>query len=107
MVKIITELSEIPKNKKVVVDAFADWCGPCRKIAPMYEELSKKYTEIYFFKFDVDQSEELSTHFEIKAMPTFVFLNNGKKIGKVEGANLEKITALLDKLDKLGKTEKL
>ena len=99
MVKVITDLTEIPQDKNVVIDFYADWCGPCKKIAPIYVELSKKYTNVVFLKVDVDDSEELSKSFEINALPTFVFLNNGNVVKKLEGANLSELTKNIETLN--------
>lgn len=89
MVKVVSELSEIPKSGSVVIDFYATWCGPCKRIAPMFEDLADKYYRvIQFFKVDVDESPELVDAFEISAMPTFVFLKDGKVVKRVEGADL-------------------
>ncbi len=99
MVKLIEEYSEIPTNKKVVLDFFADWCGPCRTIAPKFAELEGEFKTIEFLKVNVDDSAEIAERFAIKAMPTFVFIKNGKVIGSVEGADLKKIIVALETLE--------
>jgi thioredoxin 1 len=98
MVKIVNELSEISKNKKVIIDFFAEWCGPCKKISPMYNELSETYSDIEFYKCNVDESASLSEEFGINALPTFVSLNNGKVVKTMEGASLSGLKELLDEL---------
>ncbi len=99
MVKLIEELSEIPINKKVVLDFFADWCGPCRTIAPKFAHLETEFKSIEFLKVNVDDSAEIAERFAIKAMPTFIFIKNGKVLGSVEGADLKKIIAMLEALE--------
>ena len=99
MVKLIDELSEIPTNKKVVLDFFADWCGPCRTIAPKFAELEAEFKSIEFLKVNVDESAEIAERFAIKAMPTFIFMKNGKVLGSVEGADLKKIIVMLEALE--------
>ena len=99
MVRLISELSEIPTNKKVVLDFFADWCGPCRTIAPKFVELESEFKTIEFLKVNIDDSAEIAERFAIKAMPTFVFIKNGKVLGSVEGADLKKIIATLEALE--------
>ena len=101
MVKIVTDASEIPTNGFVVIDFFATWCGPCKKIAPMYEELSKRYTSITFLKVDVDESAEITSQFDISAMPTFVFLQNGVIFNRIEGADIRGIGQSLEEMMKL------
>jgi thioredoxin 1 len=73
----------------VVIDFFATWCGPCKRIAPAFEDLADKYyPAITFLKVDVDQCPELVNVFDISAMPTFVFLKDGKILKKIEGADM-------------------
>lgn len=96
MVKIIEELSEIPTQGAVVIDFFATWCGPCKHIAPKFEEMSKVFTSITFLKVDVDESAELVDKFNIHAMPTFVFLKNGSVVKVIEGADIRAIGETLE-----------
>lgn len=94
MVKLLTEESEIPATGAVVIDFYATWCGPCKRIAPVFEELADKfYPHVQFFKVDVDESPELVDRFEVHAMPTFVFLKNGTVIKRVEGADMTELEA--------------
>lgn len=88
MVKVITGESEIPMQGKVVIDFFATWCGPCKRIAPAFEKLATSLPGITFLKVDVDESPELVTFYDISAMPTFVFLKDGKELKRVEGADM-------------------
>jgi len=101
MVKVITSLVEIPQDKRVVIDFFADWCGPCKKIAPEYEKLSQKYADIVFLKIDADESDKLAESFNINALPTFLFLNKGNIVKRLEGANLVELTKNVDTLNNL------
>ena len=90
MVKCIQNASEIPQRGSVVIDFFATWCGPCKRIAPAFENLADKYyPTITFLKCDVDECQELVDQFQISAMPTFVFLKDGKVLTTVEGADLK------------------
>jgi thioredoxin 1 len=100
MVKVIEEVSQIPMEGKVVIDFFATWCGPCKHIAPKFEELSKIYTSVQFLKVDVDESAELTEQFDVRAMPTFVFLVNGQIVRKIEGADLRGIGETLEQMMK-------
>lgn len=82
------KISEANRTGKiVVVDFSAAWCGPCKMIAPLYIELSQKYPQLIFLKVDVDEMRELSATWDVQAMPTFVFIKNGKQIDKLVGAN--------------------
>jgi thioredoxin 1 len=89
MVKLISEVSEVPQQGPVVIDFFAHWCGPCKRIAPFFEQLADEYVGVTFLKVDVDESGELVNLFDISAMPTFVFLKNGQVVLKVEGADMK------------------
>ena len=74
------------KNKNiVVVDFNAYWCGSCRMLAPILEELSEKYKSIKFFGVDIDKNENLSARFEISSIPCVVFIKNGKEIARSVG----------------------
>ncbi|NP_001187021.1 thioredoxin [Ictalurus punctatus] len=76
-------------DKLVVVDFTATWCGPCQKIGPIFETLSKSedYQNVVFLKVDVDDAADVSSHCDIKCMPTFHFYKNGQKIDEFSGAN--------------------
>lgn len=96
MVATISEMSEIPSNGLVVIDFFATWCGPCKKIAPFYDELSKVYPNVTFLKVDVDESAEIVERFNVNAMPTFVFLKDSQIVKVIEGADVKGIGAVLE-----------
>jgi len=81
-----TELSSAG-SKLVVVDFTASWCGPCKRIAPFYDELSTKYPKAVFLKVDVDQCQETAASNGVSAMPTFIFFRNKTKIDKIQGAD--------------------
>lgn len=89
MVKVVSELSEIPNKGAVVIDFYATWCGPCRVIAPMYEKLAEAFSEVCCLKVDVDESQEIVDKYDISCMPTFVFLKDGQLIKKVEGGDMK------------------
>ena len=96
MVKIIEDESQIPAQGIVLIDFFATWCGPCKHVAPKFEELSKLYPHVTFLKVDVDESVELTEKFNVRAMPTFVFLHNGEVVKTIEGADLKAIGTMLE-----------
>ncbi|XP_065184627.1 thioredoxin-like protein 1 [Sycon ciliatum] len=82
-------------SKLIVVDFFANWCGPCRQIAPAYEELSNQYPNVLFLKVNVDENEEVAALFSVSAMPTFIFMRSGARVGQVRGANRPALEAML------------
>ncbi|KAJ7361597.1 thioredoxin-domain-containing protein [Mycena albidolilacea] len=75
------------KDKISVIDFHATWCGPCHAIAPTFESLSKQYTNVNFFKCDVDAAKDVAALYRVSAMPTFIFLKGSTKVDQVRGAN--------------------
>ena len=74
-------------NKPMMIDFFAQWCGPCKRMAPIVEDLANKYDgQVIVGKVDVDDSVELSTQFGIRNIPTILFFKNGEVVDKVVGA---------------------
>lgn len=86
------------QGKPVLVDFTATWCGPCRAIAPFFEELSEKYEGIVFVKVDVDQCAEVAQSCNVTCMPTFQAFFDGKKVDEFSGADKSKLQACCDKL---------
>ena len=73
-------------EKPVVVKFYADWCGPCRIMATMIEELESEYSgKVSFFKINVDSSPELSGRFQVASMPTLVLINKGQEQDRLVG----------------------
>ncbi|KAL2497698.1 Thioredoxin H1 [Abeliophyllum distichum] len=81
----------------IVVDFTATWCGPCRFIAPFFAELAKKLPNVTFLKVDVDELKSVATDWAVEAMPTFMFLKEGKIVDKVVGAKKEELQQAIAK----------
>ncbi|GCA62586.1 thioredoxin [Kipferlia bialata] len=87
---------EQSEDKLLVIDFFATWCPPCKAITPFFAQLSETHgAKANFIKVDVDQHGQLAQAFGVRAMPTFVFIKNKKKIADVRGANPKAIEATL------------
>ncbi|KAI9109625.1 hypothetical protein QN277_027716 [Acacia crassicarpa] len=84
-------------KKLIVVDFTASWCGPCRFIAPVLAELAKKYPGVTFLKVDVDELKTVAQDWAVEAMPTFVFLKEGKIVDRVVGAKKEELLQTITK----------
>ncbi|KAJ7570472.1 hypothetical protein O6H91_01G121300 [Diphasiastrum complanatum] len=75
----------------IAVHFSAEWCAPCKFIAPAFDELSRKYPDVIFLDVDVDEVKEIATKMDVKAMPTFVFIKGGEQAGRFVGANKEEL----------------
>lgn len=91
----------IESGKPVVVDFWAEWCGPCRQITPIIDELSQEYEgKIIIGKYNVDEQNDLSSEYSIRNIPTILFFKDGKLVDKQVGASskpalVAKVEALL------------
>ncbi len=82
----------IRNNEKVVVDFWANWCMPCKIVAPIFEKLAQKYkNEIVFAKVNVDENPDIASEFGIMSIPTFIIFKNGEVVGNIIGAMPEEI----------------
>ena len=61
-------------NKPAIIDFYADWCGPCKMVAPILEELSNEYENLVFYKVDTEVEQELSAVFQIRSIPSMLFI---------------------------------
>jgi thioredoxin 1 len=100
MVKVIESVDEIPKQGIAVLDFYANWCGPCKRIAPAFETLAEEFKHVAFLKVNVDESPDLTELFGVNAMPTFLFFVNGKVVQTIEGADLNRVIDTLQNLSR-------
>lgn len=91
----------VNSGKPMVVDFWAEWCGPCRMVAPIIDELATEYEgKVTIGKMDVDSNDEVVGRFGIRNIPTVLFFKDGNMVDKVVGAVpkdtfIKKIEALL------------
>lgn len=84
-------------GKKVLLDFWATWCGPCRMVAPILEEIAQERTDIIVGKVNVDEEMDLALEFGVSSIPTLVVLKEGETLAKSIGYSpKEEILALLD-----------
>jgi thioredoxin len=87
-----------------MMSVYADWCGPCKMIAPHFERLAKEYSEpkrVAFVKVDVDNQQSIARSHGVSAMPTFIIFHCGKAINTIKGANPPALTAAISEALKL------
>ena len=79
------EFDALSNEGLVLVDFYATWCGPCKMISPVLEELANEISDVKFLKVDVDQESELAQRYSVMSIPTIVILKDGKLLDKVLG----------------------
>ena len=88
----------VAKYPFLVVDCWAEWCGPCKMMGPVLEKLAKDHKgDIVFAKLDVDSNNQTAAKFGIRSIPDLLVFKNGKKVGDIIGAMPEQM--LLDKIN--------
>ena len=84
----------------VIVDFWADWCGPCKQIAPIFEELSKEYKgKLKFVKLNVDEHTDVASQFNVMNIPTSIIFRDGEEVDRIIG-NMPK-QKFKDKIDSM------
>nr|QNO56550.1 thiol-disulfide oxidoreductase ResA [Methanosarcinales archaeon ANME-1 ERB7] len=77
----------VRKYPLIIVDCWAAWCGPCKMVAPVIEELAKKYAgKVVFGKLNVDENPKIASEFGIMAIPTLFIFKNGEPVDVIQGA---------------------
>ena len=93
----------ITNNDIVIIDFWAEWCGPCKSFAPTYEEVSNKHEDIVFAKVNTEQEQGLAAHFQIRSIPTLMIFREQiiifSQAGALAGAQLEEVIEKAKGLD--------
>jgi thioredoxin 1 len=85
-IKSKEEFVELSKEGLLVVDFYADWCGPCRMLTPVMEELAAEFeNKAKFAKLNVDNVDEVASAFRIMSIPCVVFIKDGKEVNRIVG----------------------
>lgn len=84
----------------VMVDFWAPWCGPCRMVAPIVDELSEEYKgRVSFLKLNTDDNQDIAVRYQVMGIPTLIFFQDGKVVAKLVGAQSKKV--FKEKIDAL------
>ena len=74
------------KNKLLLIDFWAEWCGPCKSMHPIFSRMAKKYSHVRFARVNIDDSQNIATKFNVQSIPTFIMFNDGKVVQQMVGA---------------------
>ena len=81
-------------DELVVVDFFATWCGPCKMLGPVIERAADKFSDVHFYKVDIDEEMDLAARFQVMSVPTLIYFKRGevlsKSVGLVSPADVDK-----------------
>lgn len=92
-IKTVEEYQELTKEGVVLVDFFATWCGPCKMLAPVLDEVEKEAENVKILKVDVDKFPELASKFNVMSIPTLVLLKN-EEVVKISNGFMPKPAVL-------------
>ena len=101
LTELCSPLDESANNRPWVSIVYADWCGPCQQISPLYESLSQSLSQtnlVTFVKINNDEQTELAQQYRVSGLPTFLIFRDGKVIEKVRGANPSELKSVVQRL---------
>ena len=75
----------VKKDKKVLIDCYASWCGPCRVLSPVIDALAEEYKDVKFYKVNVDEAEVITSEYSIMSIPTLLIFEDGELKEKLVG----------------------
>lgn len=87
-------------GESFVLDFGAAWCGPCKKLEPILEQLEEEYRDIPFYKCDVGENQHAASHFSIFSVPTIILFKDGKEVSRISGLRPKEFFE--DELKKIG-----
>ena len=76
----------VSQNNLLLVDFWAEWCGPCKSMHPIFSRMAKKYAQVRFARVNVDNSQDVAKKFNVQSIPTFIMFKNGQVAQQMVGA---------------------
>lgn len=77
---------EILKNQLLLIDFWAEWCGPCKSMHPIFTRMAKKYKQVRFARVNVDDAQDIAVKYGVQSIPTFIMFKNGEIVNRMVGA---------------------
>ena len=77
---------EISNNELMLVDFWAEWCGPCKSMHPVFTRMAKKYKQVRFARVNVDDVQDIAMKYSVQSIPTFIMFKNGEIVNRMVGA---------------------
>ena len=88
----------LDSSQKVLIDFYADWCGPCKMMGPVVEEIAEERSDVKVVKINVDNAEDIAIKYQIMSIPTLVVVKDGQEVNRSIGLiSKEKIEELIEK----------
>mgnify|MGYP001159456398 CR=1 FL=1 len=84
------------RDKLFILDFYANWCGPCKILSPRLSKIEKAYNDVVFYKINVDKAPEIVELYNIRCMPTVLYIKNRDEFARIEGLNIKNITKLIE-----------
>lgn len=85
------EQEVLKSNELVVVDFYADWCGPCKMVGPIIEQLAAEQTGVKIGKLNVDNAQEIAAKYKVMSIPTILYFKNGEVVHKIIGLEKKEV----------------
>lgn len=79
------EKEVLESEKTVLIDFYAEWCGPCKRLSPIVEEVAAEETEVKFVKMNIDNCEDIAIEYQVMSIPTLVVIKDGKEVERSVG----------------------